>query len=223
VPDAAVSVNSPGTYFFRWTIASTGCSNSINDVKIVFTAPPPVANAGADKNVCALSTAMTANAVGSGNTGAWLKISGPGIATFSSATSPTATASVTVAGTYVFSWTISKNACTTSDEVEVIYNDACLLGATAVSSGIVTEEPAFSREDGTKLYPNPAANVFTVELPEEGPVEVQLSTLTGLLVKTAASTQRTVTMGVSDVANGIYIVYVRQYNRIVRKKVKVMH
>jgi hypothetical protein len=165
---------------------------------------------------------MTANAAGSGNTGKWTQIGTPA-ATFSSTSSPTATISVPAAGTYTFTWTISKNACTTSDDVVVVYNDACLLSGAAVSAGVVVEEPTFTDEDDIELYPNPAVSTFTIVLAEEGPAEVQLNTLTGLIVRKIASIQRSVTIDVSDIANGIYIVQIRQRKRTAWKKVKVMH
>jgi hypothetical protein len=85
------------------------------------------------------------------------------------------------------------------------------------------EEPTFTDEDDIELYPNPAVSTFTIVLAEEGPAEVQLNTLTGLIVRKIASIQRSVTIDVSDIANGIYIVQIRQRKRTAWKKVKVMH
>lgn len=93
---------------------SAGITTTVN-------APPTVANAGADQNVCGLSTNMTGNTATTG-TGLWVQTSGPGSSTFGLATSPLTLVTVTVAGTYTYSWTISNNPCTpTTDNVTITF------------------------------------------------------------------------------------------------------
>lgn len=68
----------------------------------------------------------TSNALGSAmpkyGTGTWTQISGPGSTTFGNANSVTSTATVTLAGTYVYRWSVNYNGCPASTaEVTVNY------------------------------------------------------------------------------------------------------
>ncbi|MCS7085740.1 MAG: hypothetical protein RMM53_00345, partial [Bacteroidia bacterium] len=71
-----------------------------------------VADAGPDQpSVPALSTTLAAVAPSCGESGSWSLVSGPGTATFTPASAHNATATVSVAGTYVFRWTLVKDGC----------------------------------------------------------------------------------------------------------------
>jgi hypothetical protein len=54
-------------------------------------------------------------------------------------------------------------------------------------------------------------------------VEVELQSINGLKVEGMMSAESAFSMDVSGVANGLYIIYIRQGNQLIRKKVKVMH
>ncbi|GIZ10436.1 gliding motility-associated C-terminal domain-containing protein [Flavobacterium sp. UMI-01] len=75
---------------------------------------PTVATVGTNQNICGLtSTALGGNTPVVGN-GKWSLKSGPGAVVFSNDTSGSSTATVNVAGTYVFTWTISNSICASS-------------------------------------------------------------------------------------------------------------
>ncbi len=98
---------------------ASGCSaTSTGITNAVFAAP--VANAGTGGNNCGLGFSLNGSLnVG---TGTWAKVSGPGNVSFSpNANTPTALATVTSFGTYVFSWTVANGTCTSSANVTVIF------------------------------------------------------------------------------------------------------
>jgi len=82
--NSSVSVSVEGVYTFAWTITEGAVSTSDN-VNITFYNNATVANAGADQNVCGLTTFLVANnpTFGFGN---WFSVSGPGAISFSSCT-----------------------------------------------------------------------------------------------------------------------------------------
>ena len=102
----SVTASVVGQYVIKWTVTKDGCSSNEATIDVTFDATPTTAAAGNDKEVCGTSTNFAGNAPSSG-TGAWSKISGPGTPTLS-ASNPTSTVSVNVAGTYVFRWTITS-------------------------------------------------------------------------------------------------------------------
>jgi hypothetical protein len=106
------------TYTLRWTISSASCASSTDDVAITISAAPTVANAGADKNFCGTSIAMTANTPATG-TGSWSVVTGGG-GSFANTSSSTSIFTGTVGTTYTLRWTISNGSCAPStDEVAV--------------------------------------------------------------------------------------------------------
>src|ERR1041384_6850410 len=102
---------------------------SSDTVAVTYVANPTVAVAGPDQpGVCGLVATLAGNTPSVGN-GVWSQVSGPATASFSGVSSPTATATVTLAGSYTFRWTISNGSCTSSDDVVVVYTSA--VGVTA--------------------------------------------------------------------------------------------
>ena len=70
--------------------------------------------------VLLISSSLGGNAPG-GTTGAWSKVFGPGIVTFSSITSATATATVSTYGDYVFRWSLNSACGVTTADITVTY------------------------------------------------------------------------------------------------------
>ncbi|MDZ7878390.1 MAG: gliding motility-associated C-terminal domain-containing protein [Saprospiraceae bacterium] len=75
-------------------------------------------DAGADRAVCGLQTALTGTS--STNTGTWTVSPATG-ATLSNSTSPTSNVTVTTAGVYQFIWSESLGACNKSDTVNITF------------------------------------------------------------------------------------------------------
>ena len=83
---------------------------------------PEVATVGSSQSICGslISAALGGNTPING-TGAWSKLSGPGNVSFSASSSGSSAATVSVAGTYVFRWTITNGTCNSFADVTVNY------------------------------------------------------------------------------------------------------
>ena len=82
------------------------------------TLPCPEADAGSGGNECDRNFVLSAVPVL--GTGVWTRVSGPGSASFSpNASSPTATVTVSVYGSYTFRWTETRGKCKSSDDITV--------------------------------------------------------------------------------------------------------
>jgi RHS repeat-associated protein len=130
---------SGSTYTLRWTISSSPCTSSIDDMIVTFNASPTVANAGPDQTssaTCGLtSVTLAANApsVGAGN---WTIVSGtggyfvtPGVVT---STNRTSSFSGVAGSTYTLRWSISNLCSTSTDDVIVTFNRT----PTAANAGV---------------------------------------------------------------------------------------
>ncbi|MGQ0828815.1 MAG: PKD domain-containing protein [Bacteroidota bacterium] len=103
----------------RWTITNGGCGSNSDDMVINVSAPPTVANADVDQDLCNVtSTTLNANVPAVG-TGLWTVVSGT--ATITTPSSPTSTVNGLVVGASVtLVWTISNSPCTASTDTMVI-------------------------------------------------------------------------------------------------------
>jgi hypothetical protein len=116
-----VSPSTTTTYFARGegggvTVGACG------SITITVLAATTVANAGPDIAICSSpGVATMAGNTAVVGTGAWTQVSGPASGTITTVSSPTTTiAGLTVAGVYVFKWTISHAPCSsTSDLIQV--------------------------------------------------------------------------------------------------------
>jgi len=113
-PNAVVTVDAYGTYTLTWTENNGGCTNAAS-ITVVFD-QQTTANAGNGGNECDLN--FTFNAAPSVGTGLWTS-SGPGLATFTNSSSPTATVTVSNYGSYTFTWTETYGNCVSVDIVTV--------------------------------------------------------------------------------------------------------
>ncbi len=108
------SITAPdyGSYTLTWTEENgTGCSDT-NSIEVVFS-EEPVADAGADIQICGLEVSLNANpSVGLGE---W---SGTNVV-FADTNDPNTLATVTNIGIYTLSWTEINGNCSHSDDVDV--------------------------------------------------------------------------------------------------------
>lgn len=111
-PTTTVTVTAYGTHVFRWTEVDGICSDS-DEVSITFY-QQPIANAGPDNQTCGLTISL--GAIPSVGTGTWTLNSGPGAANFANPNSPTSSVTVTVYGTYIFTWTEVNGTCAPSSD-----------------------------------------------------------------------------------------------------------
>ena len=112
---STATVSAYGTYVLTWIISNGSCPSSTANDTINYYAPPTTATVGPTQNFCAaLSSApLGGNTPIIGN-GLWIQTSGPGTTIFSNASSGSSTATASVYGTYVYTWTISNGNCTPS-------------------------------------------------------------------------------------------------------------
>ncbi len=153
-PESNVSVTRYGNYTFRWSETNGDCSE-YDEVSVDFNEEPVLTGdaAGADLNVCGLSTEMSATPYSyldspndhSGSTRGWIQVDGPGTAVFTDINSPTSSVSVDIYGVYTFSWSETNGPCSYYDEVSVDFNespenisagnDKSVCGLTAIMDG----------------------------------------------------------------------------------------
>jgi gliding motility-associated-like protein len=94
------------------------------------------ANAGTGGHICGSDFAF--NAILTGGTGTWSKISGPGNEVYSPDThQPFATVHVDQTGTYDFAWRVNNNSCNSEDIVRVIFHELPLITESTGSDATV--------------------------------------------------------------------------------------
>ncbi|MCH7409471.1 Ig-like domain-containing protein, partial [Belliella sp. DSM 111904] len=120
-------VNVAGEYTFefrrKYQFAPTGqCGISYTNLKVVKSNPPSVALAGADQQVCNVSsTNLTAAAPTGTSVGRWTQVSGPNQANIISPSQRETAVSGLIRGTYIFRWTVSNGpACPSSSDDVVV-------------------------------------------------------------------------------------------------------
>ena len=131
-----VTVDLAGAYTFQVTVtddkgatASDQVNLTVNEATSTNTAP--VANAGVDQSITLPTNSVVLSGSGTDSDGtisaySWSQDSGPGTATFSSTSVAAPTVSDLLAGTYVFSLTVTddKGAVSAPDQVSVVVNEA---------------------------------------------------------------------------------------------------
>ena len=116
-----------GNYYASQTIG--GCESVLRFAVAVTVNQTPVSTAGTGGDVCTLSFTLNATAPTVG-TGIWTQTSGPGTSIFSpNANTPTAIVTVSVYGTYTFTWTVVNNACSNLATVTVNFYQQPLANA----------------------------------------------------------------------------------------------
>jgi gliding motility-associated-like protein len=106
-------------------VASSALSPCYSEDAITmnFVANPTTATVGGNQSKCLLTSDALGGNTPIVGTGLWTKKSGPGTASFSDATNGNSTATVSEAGTYVFTWTIASGQCAVSSaDITVLYN-----------------------------------------------------------------------------------------------------
>jgi len=224
-PNALVTVTTPNTYEYAWTITNSNGCTSTDYVRIIFNAVVTPANAGPDQILCDDDFAiMSANTPLAGN-GEWTLVSGPdGAVFFPDANTPDALLFAPEDGTYVCRWTITNQPCTPSiDDVQITFGAGCRKSANNIAKreqqvAALTEVSA----NDVQVYPVPATQSLTVEIPFNGTWKAELRSMNGALVKTITSNEKASTLDVSDVPMGLYVLYIQSNGTRVVRKVEVI-
>jgi len=112
----------------------------------------PTPNAGPDDEICGES--LNLQAAGSGFSGAWTTIAGPGTATFTSVNDPVSGVTVNTNGAYTFQWSETNGVCSGADQVTIEFNqNPGLTGLMETCNGTNTQfVVTFTASGGTAPY-----------------------------------------------------------------------
>ena len=123
-----ISGLTPGTYKFSWTL-SNDCFSSTDEMSITILDNINDAKAGPDQQICGTNTSLHATTPSGNNSGEWVQVDGPSVATLSSTSNPDITVSDLTKGTYTFVWRIFNQKCFSTDTVAVTVVPAAKLTA----------------------------------------------------------------------------------------------
>jgi len=185
--DAASTITGmiAGVYIFRWTTSNGVCANSTDDVSITIYENPTLANAGADDDVCSVTSVTLVGNTPLIGTGTWAFVSGPNTPVITSPNNPTSLVTGMIDGAYVFSWTISNGVCaaSTSNTNVTIWNQPTTLDAgpdqslcNLTSATMAGNVPGFGFGTWTIIS---GPNVPVITTPND-----PSTTMTGLLIGT---------------------------------------
>jgi PKD repeat protein len=124
---------------YRAVVQNGLCTFAYSTVSVIIITPPAVmANAGADQEICNVSSYVLQGNNPSPGTGLWTVISGQTGVVFSDATQPNAVVSGLVPGqTYQFTWSITSGpSCTPNSSLVTITDDAPTVGGTTSGANV---------------------------------------------------------------------------------------
>lgn len=105
------------TNSLQWTIVNEGCSDYDN--LVITNDKPTTSIVGSDKTICTNSTNLSANNPTEG-TGVWSVVNGSG--TFLHPNNYNTQVNSVDIGANIYKWEITKNACSSEDEIEIYYD-----------------------------------------------------------------------------------------------------
>ncbi len=229
-PTTSVSAIQANTYVYAWTITNSNGCTSTDNVQVIYNATATQASAGLDQTICDdLFATMSGNAPIVGN-GEWVQVSGPdGAVFFPDSNTPDAYLFAPEPGTYVYRWTITNQPCAPStDDVQITFSTGCSARLALTTGDARKQQPAARSEsselssEALQVYPVPASESITVEIPFEGIWKAELRNMNGALVKTLTSDEKTSTLEVSQIPTGLYVLYIQGSNKRFIKKVEVV-
>jgi gliding motility-associated-like protein len=155
---------------------------------------PTIASVGTNQKVCTLVSNPLGGNTPVVGTGVWTKKSGPGSVVFSNSISGSSTATVSVEGTYVFTWTISNSICTpsTADITVEFHNPLVIPTATviqpscAIPSGTISmaaQSGVTYSLDGINFF---SSNTFTGLTPNSYTLYVRSTSNTSCVTPSAS-------------------------------------
>ena len=193
-----VTVDTYGTYVFRWTEVNGICSD-FDEVTVTFNENPSIANAGPDIEQCNNSIFTMVADVPAVGTGTWSIISGPG--TITNPSSPTTTVTGVTAGDgsvpTILEWAVSNGSCAVNTDQVSLTN----YSAPTVSNAGVDQEQC-NLGDFTLAGNVPASGngLWSIIGPANGAVittpVANNSTVTGLTTGNSVTLRWTISNGV---------------------------
>jgi len=157
-PTAVISGLAVGVYTLQWSNFNGASCATYDQMTITVHTATTTADAGPDQTLCnAASFQMAGNAVASGETGTWVRISGPNNPVITDNHSPTTTVTGVIPGTYVFRWLITSGTCPSKFDLVTITNRASIVltgptSATICIGGQQTLSVSASGGSGSYIY-----------------------------------------------------------------------
>ena len=105
-----------------------------------------------------------------------------------------------------------------SSEYRVVITDSGCVDSSACKNVTVFGVDEFALT-GVKMYPNPASNNVTIELPNGAPHQVLVYNSFGQKMNEEVSSQASTTINLANFANGVYIIEVIQGTKSFRQKI----
>ncbi|MBL7941554.1 MAG: hypothetical protein JNM00_02250, partial [Flavobacteriales bacterium] len=145
---------------FEWTIDNGPCANGLTSDLVsifVYTSPAPVADAGADQEICTPTdqVTMTANSPVDPAIGTWVLVSGEG--TIQNPNDPATLVTNLGVGENIFAWTIDNGGCgagTTLDQVSIFVYSADAPAADAgEDQDLCTPQTSTAFEANAAIFP----------------------------------------------------------------------
>jgi len=230
-PNAYLVVSAPGQYICRWTIANGPCPASKDSVLINFgltNEPFTVIQSlnGGEKQYL-IAEAQTDATWRDTHTYQWLYTNSSNVQT-----NVTNTAIPWQTQMRIFPDFLSGNVTDATLQVDV-YSYGCLsrqVFGKDISGGTFRrqEKPAMQEEtlqpldEDVQIYPVPASESLTVQIPFEGTWKAELRNMNGALIQTVTNNERTSIFDVSAIPAGLYVLYIQSNSKRVVRKVEVV-
>ena len=159
-----------GTYTASLEIVRAGCSEVF--AASVTVEPLPVANAGANQNLCINDATLDANVPGTGESGLWAIISGN--ANITNPTDHASTVTAITSHTTVLEWTVTNSAggCDVSDQVTIISNQPISVAGVNATAAL-GETTNTNVQDNATVNPGDVLTTIIVTQPTKGTASVE--------------------------------------------------
>jgi hypothetical protein len=225
-PDAYLVVSEPGAYLCRWTITNQPCPASKDSVLIKFgvtNEPFTVTQSlsGSERQY-RIAEAEADAAWRNAHTYQWLYTNSSNVQ--ADVTSTFANWQTQIR---MFPDFLSGNVTDATLQVDV-YSYGCLsrqvfgkdVSGAALRKPTVEETSQFS--EAIQVYPVPASQSLTLQTPFEGTWKAELRNMSGALIQTITSSDRSSTIDVSAVPAGLYLLYIQNSSKRMVRKVEVV-
>jgi hypothetical protein len=175
-----------------YTVIGTGANSCTTATQATLTInPKPIVTLGASSNTACLMSAPIA-LFGSPAGGVY---SGPNVT--ANSLNPTAT------GTFTPMYSYTNSAGCTNTAVTSIVVSIC--------NGIASQS---ARTSSLRVYPNPNFGTFTVETGNDLKKTIELTDVTGRIVRSLVTTEDTITIDITELSNGLYQMSIHSENGV---------
>lgn len=183
-PSINVSITTPTTYSLFGS-NTNGCVGSTSQLVGVYNLPNVTVSSNLPAQMCVGENAIL-TAAGSASSFIWISNTYPTLSGNPVTVNPSVNTTFTVTGTDV-------NGCMNKNTIVQNVDECTSLRESSLLSGV-------------RVYPNPTAGVFNIELNSASDKTIVVTDLTGRTVLTTTSSDQKITLNISHLANGVYYV-----------------